>query len=1079
MPDRKVTAPLAAKIAALVLPVLILGGGYGVVREASLVDSHIRDMQGKLRQGEPDVIVLGSSLVRTNVNPKVLADTLGVPERNVVMLTVPNATAAHWYAILKNRVFGEGYEPRVVVVVGALTTMVTPEILKDQNVDRLIAQLGDDEPVISAKVLHTDNPWTYRWLYLKAQAGAVRDAWVKSWRDKVVQLGFHPRGGIQGAGNLADKANDVVFADENMLYELHRGDGTGLGLDSVEEIDVRGLSVRDDSLLLDLGALAQQGGANLLLVRTPFPPSNTDNDRVPTEVEAQSIEVMREARLSYLDLRSLHMDASMFQDMRHMSPRGARFFTEALGQGIRSLGLMTRSGVSVVAAEEDRPTLSLRADGASGTWTAADLRPDGACRWVVQGQPVPSVTLTRAAPPGEALPWTVTAGGEPLPRVFLGDSPPCEPAIALRDDELVYIGPTAPPSLSWTFDPAAPRDKAGRWLPAGGSLTFTAPEGGWTHGASAFRADVILRAAVDPDAIEVSLQDGQQVQLSPQGFAWRGGQSLVVPQDGQWALSVHNRSDDPVFVQGLSLGAPPYTLELVGTSEAFTPRTVRVVGGNPDDTHLQAHFFSDPPPLRPDARPIRGPHKLGAFTLTELQGLSDLPNPRFPRPHQCSPVQVLEDGVPLPNPHTNCTPVRQTGGGYVCHQGASVYFTASDTTAPLKNGRTYSLALDPSRLCDRIFRPGNTPLRGMLWLYPGDEVELTVDPAASRQMVDGVRRVDVELSAPAKQGDEPVAFELYAGARRILSEQLRMGAYGQLSWAADLPAPLAPGREDLRIILRHPGRRSYYRIDRISLHQTEPEPEQVAGTSLALQEQTGTGLFVDGPVLGTWPLQSAVRSGQPQLPAPESEPRRVGEHHWEFRWFQLWPVSNSVLVKNGLGPWSPLEVLEAGQPLPVTTDRKDFRTGCEACYLHVGQAVGVRPRGDGPQDVSLSLDESFPLPAEERDVYWVYPGTTAELTAAEPWSGDQVAVRVIARSFGANKSTRPFSLQVEGQTVYFEKVGETHVATLQLTGRVAGPWTVQVHSPADGPFLLLDQIDIVDEGGRRQLLAAHSERNTP
>lgn len=69
----------------------------------------------------------------------------------------------------------------------------------------------------------------------------------------------------------------------------------------------------------------------------------------------------------------------------------------------------------------------------------------------------------------------------------------------------------------------------------------------------------------------------------------------------------------------------------------------------------------------------------------------DLPEgDRDGRPH-ASPVQLLEDGEPLGPPHALHDVIRTTGGGRFSHWGRSVYFSTSDNSSPLTNGRRYSL----------------------------------------------------------------------------------------------------------------------------------------------------------------------------------------------------------------------------------------------------------------------------------------------------------------------------------------------------------------------------------------------------
>jgi len=55
-----------------------------------------------------------------------------------------------------------------------------------------------------------------------------------------------------------------------------------------------------------------------------------------------------------------------------------------------------------------------------------------------------------------------------------------------------------------------------------------------------------------------------------------------------------------------------------------------------------------------------------------------------------SRLVVLEDGVPLPQPHALHDDIREHGAGRYSHCEGGVWFAASDDTDPRSNGRTYT-----------------------------------------------------------------------------------------------------------------------------------------------------------------------------------------------------------------------------------------------------------------------------------------------------------------------------------------------------------------------------------------------------
>jgi len=56
-----------------------------------------------------------------------------------------------------------------------------------------------------------------------------------------------------------------------------------------------------------------------------------------------------------------------------------------------------------------------------------------------------------------------------------------------------------------------------------------------------------------------------------------------------------------------------------------------------------------------------------------------------------SALILLEDGIPLPSPHTPHDDIRRLGAGRYSHWRWHVYFSSSDDTDPRRNGRIYKL----------------------------------------------------------------------------------------------------------------------------------------------------------------------------------------------------------------------------------------------------------------------------------------------------------------------------------------------------------------------------------------------------
>jgi len=88
-------------------------------------------------------------------------------------------------------------------------------------------------------------------------------------------------------------------------------------------------------------------------------------------------------------------------------------------------------------------------------------------------------------------------------------------------------------------------------------------------------------------------------------------------------------------------------------------------------------------------------HDLPATAMDQADGKAFAFNLRGEWPSDegsFSTLLVLEDGQPLPQPHAEPADVVSSGAGRYAHRGQRVLFSASDSSDPRSNGKTYSYA---------------------------------------------------------------------------------------------------------------------------------------------------------------------------------------------------------------------------------------------------------------------------------------------------------------------------------------------------------------------------------------------------
>ena len=290
-------------------------------------------MDRLLAQREPTAIVLGPSYANTNVDPARLATKIGLDKNDVALMSVPNSVGAHWYAILKYRVFDQGYRPKLVVVVSGMQSMLLTTPLTESSFVNLEVQLPEEgDPIVDAKV---DNDAGLLWARLREQRGKVRAAWFDWLRDApLTAIAPLTPGQIRGA--LAR-----VFHDENIDMRLH-GSSTPVveaNRGPARVYDASMLPDPKDSFMGDISALAAEHGARVVWIRPPMSPhiDRALDDVVLPGVQERAAALVEASGGALIDLRQVQMTGQMFRNEDHMNDEGSRVFTDRIAASLVDL----------------------------------------------------------------------------------------------------------------------------------------------------------------------------------------------------------------------------------------------------------------------------------------------------------------------------------------------------------------------------------------------------------------------------------------------------------------------------------------------------------------------------------------------------------------------------------------------------------------------------------------------------------------------------------------------------------------------------------------------------------------------
>jgi hypothetical protein len=383
-----------------------------------------------LERHQPEVLLLGPSYANTDVQPDLLAKRLGIDPEKVVLLSIPNSVGAHWYSILKYRVFDSGYQPKVVVVVSGLQSMLLATPLTESSYLNLAVHLDPErpDPVVEDKVVERVDVW---WANVREQRGKVRTAFFDSLR--LAPLGLfrsaarpNRRLGVAEARSMLE----AVFDDAQINMSLH-GHST-----PVVEAD-RGMRYYDPAMLPrpersfipDITALVSAAESHIVWVRPPMSPhipAHLDDVVLPGVQDEVAAMVEAEGG-KYLDMRELPMSATMFKNEDHMNEEGSRRFTEALAAAVREMAAIPdelRTEIppfkpaSVTWLGEQPPLPeALTTWGGVGRWVApgTTLRFAFGKAWDVRRGPMHVEVVLEH--PGEAAGVVVSVDGVALPLV--------------------------------------------------------------------------------------------------------------------------------------------------------------------------------------------------------------------------------------------------------------------------------------------------------------------------------------------------------------------------------------------------------------------------------------------------------------------------------------------------------------------------------------------------------------------------------------------------------------------------------------------------------------------------------------
>ncbi len=804
-PTRSVWTGLAVLCPLVVLALALSWLARPLSQEPSKAALRLEKMSARSGQDGPQIVLLGNSLVDMGVDKNQLATALNIEPRRLVHQVVPGSRSATWYAVLKNRVYGQGLTPDLIVVGTTLAWLLDPSLQSALDRQNLTDQLGPEEPVIDQKLFGKSGSWAPI-QRIQARRAPLRSGLLNGVRDGVIGRLFPDEDG--------EAALARVFASD--AVEDRGGERRVIPVVELTEQSQRKKAAArltpEAGFVPELIQLAAEHGARIVFLRMPVPKDrDIDSDISPAEHTALVELVNAAPNALWLDQSDLELGQADFADWIHLSSQGRTKHTRALAAALGGLKVLDGDALPAAELPAAPPTISR-----SDTLQLGDLRIEPVkgrpCAWMA----IPKDGNYRAL----------------ADNVLLKDGLNARSPLVLHEDGvLLEYQPK-----HWTIGNEA---CSGSYAHVGKGLQFSPSSDKNVaslaqHYTAALSPDTPLSVEPEGEAwwvtpggkLHFALEDNtadQEVLVI--GLARGGGQGSAQLELGGHPVPLRSNEDGLLIASlpassgpldiGLSSpeGGPFLLLLELGLSGPDGYRSL--LGGSAGDRSSLRFFggtvregverrFEAPPVLpqptavahRKLAARINGPAPVLA-QLAELRTVLGR--------YEASPLRVTEDGRVLSGSNKVCADVVEKGEGRICHNDRFVLFSASDGSAALDNGHTYAVALDSERL-DRFD----------LWLYPGDQGSIQLPEAGLREVPWGASRFALSVLAP--EGiDGQVGFRLLADGHVVLEEQMHLEGGGQHSSTWRLPAPLSPELDSLDLELHTPADGPYMVVRSIGL----------------------------------------------------------------------------------------------------------------------------------------------------------------------------------------------------------------------------------------------------------------------
>ena len=243
----------------------------------------------RLESEQPDVVLLGSSIVGTAVNAELFES---IVKRPTLDLTIPGGMSATWYLLMKNVITKVDPPPKMVVLGFRMVYLTVPEFRAGGRYTHIIDRYVDGpEPLLNRRAYLHD---------LNAIDVFVRRYWSPYQKRDDIKEGAEDWAVRTAGSALLGRDESEMRAAVATVFAEERMDPTKVSVAQLEAEQVDNTqyfafeSEKDRSFLPEIVRIAKENGIELVLVRM-----RTRYDAEPEERRAQYPDFIRELLPGY------------------------------------------------------------------------------------------------------------------------------------------------------------------------------------------------------------------------------------------------------------------------------------------------------------------------------------------------------------------------------------------------------------------------------------------------------------------------------------------------------------------------------------------------------------------------------------------------------------------------------------------------------------------------------------------------------------------------------------------------------------------------------------------------------------